>query len=162
MIATAAAEKIGSRQGLISVGIGVLIAQLIMTYMMSIGKGWAQAFFWFTDTKYVLNVFIGVLIMFIAGYFLGKLAGKLIIIKQWNYALTGCLVGIEILLITTFITSWVGFFQEGISQMGTESNPLYDYIVKPMYWVTIFGAIPALLVGVWFGWQIKKKGEGMV
>ena len=161
MIATAAAEKIGSRQGLISVGIGVLIAQLIMTYMMSIGKGWAKAFFWFTDTKYVLNVFIGVLIMFIAGYFLGKLAGKLIIIKQWNYALTGCLVGIEILLITTFITSWVGFFQEGISQMGTESNPLYDYIVKPMYWVTIFGAIPALLVGVWFGWQIKKKGEGM-
>lgn len=153
------AKRIGSRQGLISVGLGVLIAQLIMTLMISSDEGFFKAFFWFTDIDYWINILIGVIIMFACGHFYGQLAGKLILIKQWNYMFTGFLIGLALILTTTFFASWTGFIQEGIDNIGTNGDPFFDYIFKPMYWVTLFGIIPALLVGIWFGRQIKKKGK---
>ena len=85
--------------------------------------------------------------------------GKLIIIKKWNSTLTGFLTGMAVILTTSFLASWTGFFQEGIDKVSTPDDPFFDYIVKPVYWVTFFGLIPALVVGAWFGRQIKKKGE---
>ncbi|WP_461069585.1 hypothetical protein [Spirosoma horti] len=79
--------------------------------------------------------------------------------KKWNYVLTGFLTGLAVIITTTFFASWTGFIQEGIDNIGTNDNPFFDYIFKPMYWVTMFGLIPALLVGIWFGSQIKKKGQ---
>lgn len=151
------AKAIGSRQGLISVALGVLIAQLIMTLMFSIDKGFIKAFFWFTETDYWINILIGIVIMFACGYFYGQVAGKLILIKKWNYALTGMMIGMAIMLTTIGIASWVGFIQEGIDNVGTNDNPFFNYILKPIYWVAVFGSIPALMVGIWFGKQIKKK-----
>ncbi|MEL7006345.1 MAG: hypothetical protein AAFN93_27005 [Bacteroidota bacterium] len=152
------AKKIGSRQGLISVGLGVLIAQLIMTLLISSDEGIIEGFFWFTDVSYWFNILVGVIIMLVCGHFYGQLAGKLILINKWNYVLTGTLVGLAIILTTTFFASWVGFFQEGLDYIGSNDNPFFDYIFKPMYWVTLVGLIPSLLVGSWFGRQIKKKG----
>lgn len=153
------AKKIGSKQGLISVGIGLLIAQLIMTLMFSTGQGFIKAFFWFTDISYWLNFLIGIFIMLACGHFYGQLAGKLILIKKWNYVLTGSLIGLAVILTTIFFASWTGFIQEGINNIGTIDDPFFDYIFKPMYWVTMFGFIPALIVGIWFGKKIKKKGK---
>lgn len=146
------AMKIGSRQGLISVGLGLVIAQLIMTLLVSTGEGFIKAFFWFTDTGYFINILIGLIIMFVCGYFYGQLAGKLILIRKWNYGVTGSLIGLAVLWTTIFLASWTGFFQEGIDDIGTQAKPFYDYIFKPMLWVTLFGFIPAIIVGIWFGW----------
>lgn len=154
------ARKIGSRQGLISVGLGLLIAQLIMTLMITTDEGFIKAFFWFTNIDYWLNIFIGAFIMLACGHFYGQLAGKLILIKKWNSVLTGFLIGLAVLLTTTFFASWTGFIQEGIDKIGTNDDPFFDYIFKPMYWVTMFGLIPALIVGAWFGRRIKNKGKG--
>lgn len=151
------AKAIGSRQGLISVALGVLIAQLVMTLMFSIDKGFIKAFFWVTETDYWINIVIGIVIMFACGHFYGQVAGKLILIKKWNYALTGMMIGMAIILTTIGIASWVGFIQEGIDNVGTNDNPFFNYILKPIYWVAVFGSIPALMVGIWFGKQIKKK-----
>jgi hypothetical protein len=63
-----------------------------------------------------------------------------------------------VLLTTAFLSGWTGFVQEGIDNIGTIDDPLVDYILKPFYWVTIFGAVPALIVGVWCGARIKAKG----
>lgn len=153
------AKRIGSRQGLISAGVGLLIAQFIMVLMFSIDKEPIEAFLWFTDFEYSLNIVIGVTIMFICGYFYGQLGGKLILIKSWNYIVTGVVIGLAVLLSTTFLASWTGFIQEGIDNTGPLDNPFFDYIIKPMYWVTMFGVIPALLIGVWFGFQVKRKGK---
>ncbi|MFT2007490.1 hypothetical protein ACMA1I_02350 [Pontibacter sp. 13R65] len=76
------AKRIGSRQGLIAVGLGVAIAQLIMTLMISADKGIVKAYSWFTDTNYWVNILIGVFIMFACGHLYGQLAGKLILIKK--------------------------------------------------------------------------------
>lgn len=152
------AKKIGSRQGLISVGLGVLVAQLIMTLLFSPNEGYIKGFFWFMGVEYWLNILIGVIIMLVCGHFYGQLAGKLILIQKWNYVLTGLLIGLAVIFTTAFFASWTGFIQEGIDNIGTNDNPFFDYIFKPMYWVLLFGIIPALLVGIWFGRRIKKKG----
>jgi hypothetical protein len=153
------AKIIGSRQGLICAGLGVLIAQLIMTAMISLDQNLFKAFFWFTRINYKLNLFIGVIVLLLCGHFYGQLAGKEILIKKRNFILVGCFCGMAILLTTAFVSGWTGFFQEGIDNIGTEDNPFKDYIFKPLYWVTLFGMIPALLVGIWFGGQIKRKGQ---
>lgn len=125
--------------------------------MFSIDKGFIKAFFWFTETDYWINIVIGIVIMFACGHFYGQVAGKLILIKKWNYALTGMMIGMAIILTTIGIASWVGFIQEGIDNVGTNDNPFFNYILKPIYWVALIGSIPALMLGFWFGKQIKKK-----
>jgi hypothetical protein len=153
------ARKIGSRQGLICSGLGVLIAQLIMTAMISSDQGFFKAFFWFARVNYKLNLFVGIVILLLCGHFYGQIAGKAILTKKKNFVLVGFLTGMAVLLTTAFLAGWTGFFQEGIDNIGTNDNPFEDYIFKPLFWVTIFGIIPALLVGIWFGGQIKKKGQ---
>lgn len=153
------AKKIGSRQGLIAVGLGLLIAQLLMTALLSSYQGFFKAIFWFTTIDYKLNIFIGAAIMLACGHFYGQLSGKAILIKKRNYLLVGFLCGMAVLLTTAFLAGWTGFIQEGIDNIGTGDNPFKDYIFKPLFWVTIFGAIPAFLVGIWFGGQIKVKGR---
>ncbi len=153
------AQKIGSKQGLISGGLGILIAQLIMTAMISSDQGFFKAFLWFIDVDYKLNLLIGCTIMLFCGYYYGKIAGKAILIKQRNFILVGFLCAMAVLLTTAFLAGWVGFFQEGVDNIGTNDNPFEDYIFKPLFWVTLFGIIPALLVGIWFGGQIKRKGK---
>ncbi|MEJ8818218.1 hypothetical protein [Lacibacter sp. H407] len=153
------AKKIGSRQGLVCAGLGLFIAQLTMTTMISSDQNLFKAFFWFTRVNYKLNLFIGVIILLLCGHFYGQLAGKAILIKKRNPILVGFLCGMTVLFTTAFASSWTGFFQEGIDNIGTNDNPFEDYIFKPLYWVTLFGIIPALLVGIWFGRQIKRKGQ---
>ena len=155
----AEAKKIGSRQGLISTGLGILIAQLIMTAMISTDQGFFNAFFWFTDVDYKLHLFIGCIIILFCGHFYGQLAGKAILIKQRNFILVGFSCGMAVLLTTAFLAGWTGFFQEGFDKIGTNDNPFVDYIFKPLFWITIFGMIPALIVGIWLGAKIKSKGK---
>lgn len=143
------AKKIGSKQGLLSVGIGLLIAQLIMTLFSS-------NFFWFTSASFKLNLAIGITIMLLSGHVFGQLAGIAILIKKRNYILTGFLYGMAVLMTTAFLSSWVGFFQEGFDNIGTNDNPFEDYIFKPIFWIFLFGLLPSFLVGIWFGKQIKK------
>lgn len=153
------AKQIGSRQGLISVVIGLLIAQLIMTTLISSDEGFLKAFFWFTTINYKLNILVGAIIMLLSGHFIGQLAGKAILLKRKNFILVGFLSGMAVLLTTAFLSGWTGFLKEGIRNIGTNDNPFEDYIFKPLYWVAVFGAIPAFLVGIWFGRQIKVKGK---
>jgi hypothetical protein len=130
-----------------------------MTAMISSDQGFFKAFFWFARVNYKLNLFVGVVILLLCGHFYGQIAGKAILTKKRNFILVGFLTGIAVLLTTAFLAGWTGFFQEGIDNIGTNDNPFEDYIFKPLFWVTIFGIIPALLVGIWFGGQIKRKEQ---
>jgi len=150
------AKKVGSNQALKSVGIGLLIAQLIMTLLSSDG-GFLKELLWFTHFGHNLNLAIGAIIMLISGYYFGQRAGYEILIKKKDYTWVGFKYGIIILMTTAFFASWTGFFQEGIRLMGTNDNPFIDYIYKPLFWVFIFVLFPVLIVGFWFGKQIKER-----
>jgi hypothetical protein len=155
----AKAKRIGSRQGLLCSALGVLIAQLTVTAMISSDQGFYKAFFWFTHVDYKINLFVGVAILLLCGHFYGQLAGKAIIIKERNFVFVGFLSSMAVLLTTAFLAGWTGFFQEGIDNIGSDDDPFFDYIFKPLYWVTVFGIVPALIVGIWFGWRVKIKGN---
>ena len=156
MMTEVEAKKIGSRQALKSVGVGLLIAQLIMTWFSS-DAGLLKGFLWFVSFGYNLNLAIGIVIMLLAGHLFGQLAGKEILIKKKNDLWIGFKYGMATLLTTAFLASWTGFFQEGIDNIGTNDEPFTDYIIKPLFWVFFFGVIPVLFVGFWFGRQIKKR-----
>jgi ribose/xylose/arabinose/galactoside ABC-type transport system permease subunit len=153
------AEKIGSRQAIKCVTVGLIIAQLIMTLLTS-GDGFVNGFFWLLDENdFKLNILIGVICMYLCGHFYGRRAGYEIIIRKRNNFLVGFIAGLLIIVTATFLTSWVGFFQEGVDNIGSNDNPFSDYILTPVFCVTIFGLIPCLFVGLWFGYSIKKRGD---
>jgi hypothetical protein len=152
------AKKIGSYLALKSILIGLLIAECIMTLFAS-DSGIIKAIFWFTDFDYLFNILFAVIVSITISYFFGKTAGKRILINKNNEYLIGILTGFAILIVSSFISSWVGFFQEGIDNVGAHDDPFYDYIFKPVYAVTFFGFIPVLVVGSWYGRQIKKHAK---
>ncbi len=83
-------------------------------------------------------------------------------LKQKRYlenTFTGMKYRLLTLITGTLIGSSVGFIQEGIDNIGGFGTPFYDYYFKPLYWVTMFGIIPAIAVGLWSGRQIKRKGQ---
>lgn len=153
------AKKIGSRQGRISAGIGILIAQLIITLFLGTNEGFVEGFFWFVRFGYSLNIAVGILFMLACGHFYGQLAGKLILINKWDYISTGDIIGIALVVTAAFLTSWIGFIQEGFRYIDTEHNPFIDYIIRPTLLITAYGLTPTLIVGIWFGRSIKRKGH---
>lgn len=102
---------------------------------------------------------MGIAFFYGMGYFFGKKAGIEILVKKRNYILTGIKYGILTLITATFLTSLIGFFQEGIDNIGGFSNPFYDYIFKPMYWILMYGILPAIVIGILFGLTIKLNGN---
>nr|MDQ3073799.1 hypothetical protein [Bacteroidota bacterium] len=103
------AKKIGAKQGLISVIVGIVIAHLIMTLMISSDNGFVSGFLWITRVDYWYHILIGCLIMILCGYFYGGIAGKEILINKRNYVLVGFLTGMAVLLTTGFLGGITGF-----------------------------------------------------
>ncbi|MEM6379798.1 MAG: hypothetical protein AAF705_16460 [Bacteroidota bacterium] len=156
---TKKAKQIGSQQGLLLAGLGVFLAYLLAMLLLYPSKSLFKTLFWILEADYQLNLVTGVAFFLFCGYLFGQLAGWLILIKQWKSTFMGALLGLAILFTATFLTSWVGFFQEGIHDLGTPADPFYDYIFKPIFWVTMAGTFPASIAGAWFGGRIKRKGK---
>lgn len=153
------AKQIGQRLAIKSALIGLTIAYLLFGY---ITYGWSpqffKAFFWIVDVEFLFHLLVGAFGLLAMAYFFGQLAGIDILIKKKNDLLTGIKYGILTLITGTLIGSTVGFIQEGIDEIGGFSNPFFDYYFKPLYWITMLGIIPVLIVGIWFGRQTKKQG----
>ena len=130
----------------------------MITVIFSSYGGFAESFYWFTTMHIGLNIVIGICVMLASGYIYGGFAGKQILLNKRNWILAGSLCGITVLLTTAFLCGWTGFFQEGIKNLGTNDDPFEDYIFKPFFWIATFGIIPAILVGIWYGWRIKRLG----
>ena len=152
------AKEIGSKVAIKSVTAGLLIAYVIMT-LLSSDHGFLSGLLWFTHVSFILNLVIGIAIMYLCGNFFGQRAGLEILIKKKDYYWIGLKYGFLTLFTTAFFSSWTGFFQEGINHMGPQDEPFTAYIFKPVFWIMIVGFIPLLLIGYLFGRQIKKKGQ---
>jgi hypothetical protein len=153
------AKKIGRRQGLIAAALGMLIAELIMVSMFTADQGLVGSLQWYSQSEYGLNILVGLVVLALCGAFYGQLAGRLILVRRWNAPGTGILISLAVLVTTAFLAGWMGYFGEGIHQPGSLSDPFVDYILKPAYWIILFGTVPALLVGIWFGVTIRRRGR---
>jgi hypothetical protein len=152
------AQSIGSKQALLFITIGLIISNLIMAIIWS-GESFFKSLFWFTEFGANLNIVTGIVLLYGFGYFFGQKTGINILIKNRNQFLMGIKYAFLTLLLSVFLASCVGFFQEGIHHFGKNETPIVDYIVKPLYWVTLFGFIPVILTGACFGYSIKRKQQ---
>lgn len=158
MVAIKTAKRIGQRLAIKSGLIGIFIAYVFFGWITySWKKDLIQALFWIIDVEFDLYLLIGATGLLLMAYIFGGMAGVEIIIENRNEKLTGIKYGFFTLVAGTIIGSSVGFLQEGVDNIGGFSNPFYDYYFKPLYWVCIFGILPVIAVGSWFGIQIKKE-----
>jgi hypothetical protein len=147
--------KKGIRLTFLAITINLIIATIIIITMFG-------NFNDLTDmlTDWPLNLGIGISALYISGYYIGKRMELLIDIKKWNSILTGMIGLLIILLIGILFGSTIGFLQEGIENIDREnglSNALFDYYVKPLFWIMFFGIIPTIIFGGLMGYGIKKN-----
>lgn len=142
-------RKIGYTQAFKAITVGLIIAYVIMALMAGP--------FWLFQFDYALTILFATIIIYIAGYFFGGLTGIWISKRSRLAILFGICGGFLIVWIATFFGSLIGFMNEGLASKSEISEPVRDYIYKPMALVTIFGFLPIILVGIWFGLSIKKK-----
>ena len=169
------AKKIGSNVALKSVTIGLVIAYSIMVALCTGGyDSFVHQLLWIVDwlkSEFLPHTIIGIIAFYTCGYFFGRMAGKDILVKRLNYIWVGSLWGLFTLLCTVFLASLTGFFlgiKHSMHYLQTiedmkHSTFIYDnfidYIVKPLFWFSIFGFLPAIGIGIWLGWRIEKKSE---
>ena len=169
------ANKIGSSLALKSVSIGLVIAYSIMVALCTGGyDSFVHQLLWIVDwlkSEFLPHTIIGIIAFYTCGYFFGRMAGNDILVKRLNYIWVGSLWGLRTLLSTVFLASLTGFFfgiKHSLHYLQTiedmkHSTFIYDnfidYIVKPMFWFSIFGILPTIVIGILFGWRIEKKAE---
>ena len=154
------AKYIGQGLAIKSALIGLLIAYIIFAWVTyNWDQNLSKALFWILYVEFWYHLMIGAFGLLTMAYFFGQLAGVEILVKRKNELWTGIKYGLITLVTGTLIGSSVGFIQEGIDNIGGFSNPFYDYYFKPMYWVITFGIAPVIIIGLWFGRQIKKQGK---
>jgi hypothetical protein len=153
------AKQIGQRLAIKSGLIGLLIGYTAFAGLLfSWGMKFKKALFWIVEIEFGYHLIIGAIGLMTMSYFFGQLAGIDILVKRKNELWTGVKFGLVILVTGTLIGGSVGFIEEGLDNIGTHDDPFYDYYFKPLFWVTMFGIIPVIVVGLWFGRQIKKQG----
>jgi hypothetical protein len=146
------ARATGRVQATKAVSGGLGLAYLIMS-------GLSGSLSWMGHFGYWSNLVVAAILMYCCAYFYGGRAGTAILLHKRDAGWIGTLYGFLTLLTVAFLASWVGFLQEGIGKVGTADDPFVDYIAKPLFWATLVGFLPAVLVGLWFGNSIKQAGR---
>lgn len=136
----------------------------MIAYILFAGitSSWEQNFIrsllWIFHVEFWYHLLIGALGLLLSSIFFGKLAGSDILVKGKNVNLTGVKYSFLTLISATILGSTVGFIEEGVIR-NELTDAIYDYYLKPLYWVGIFGFIPAVLIGLWFGRTIRRRGN---
>jgi glucan phosphoethanolaminetransferase (alkaline phosphatase superfamily) len=147
-------RKIGYTQAFKAITVGLVIAYVIMALMAGP--------FWLFQFDYAPTILFAAIIIYIAGFFFGGLTGIWISKRSKLAILFGIVGGFLIVWSATFFGSLIGFIKEGLPNKSEISEPGNDYIYKPMAMVTIFGFLPIILVGIWFGLSTKKKIDNIL
>lgn len=145
------ANRIGYRQAFKAITIGLAVAYLIMALMAGP--------FWLFEFDYAPTLIFAAIVLYGTGYLFGGLAGKFILIKRYPSVLVGLISGFLIIWSATFVGSLVGFFNEGLPNRSPINEPFEDYILKPILMVSIWGFIPIVAIGIWYGWSIKRRAK---
>ena len=144
-------KRIGYTQAFKAITVGLAIAYLIMALMA--GPLWLFQF------DYAPTIIFATVVIYITGYYFGGLTGIWILKQNRPAILFGIIGGFLIVWSATFIGSLIGLVKEGLPNQSEISEPFHDYVYKPMALVTMFGFLPIVLVGIWFGLSVKKNGD---
>lgn len=107
------------------------------------------------------GVIAGIIALFIFAASLGRIAGKVVCRKARG--LTGAaFVGICLALGCVALSIVAGapfsfLVQELSDTYSPHKSSLFIFIVAPLYWIMMFGALPAMLLGVLYGALVRRK-----
>lgn len=151
------AKKIGRLRAYESVAIGVSIFYLVGIFIFS-NEG-LQSLLWISYLDLYNWIFVvnWIATFLILAYFVGNYAGKEILHLKSNPWLVGLKSGITILASGALLGCFLGFMLNGIENLGTNENPLMDYFLKPVFWIVVYGSLPAILMGLYYGWRINQS-----
>ncbi|HZG00847.1 MAG TPA: hypothetical protein VEY71_07585 [Chitinophagales bacterium] len=147
---SATAKAIGSKCAIEFAVVGFIVAYLYMVLLDG-------SLFWIFYFSYALVLVFAALVILLIAHFIGKVAGDLIIVKKWNFAVVGLGTTLLTLWIGVFVASLLTYFTEGLVNR-TPSEAAYHYIYKPLLIVTVWGCIPIVVIGIFFGYRIKRSG----
>jgi hypothetical protein len=148
----ARAKKTGYRLMFKAITAGLIVAYTMMAFF-------SWDLLWLFGFEYALLMVMAIVVTYAAGFFFGRIAGVAIIIKQKNKILIGVLYTFLVVWTTLLLCSLPGFFGERWETTTSIGDRIIDYIVKPLWWVTLFGSLPTLIIGLWLGKAIKSHSE---
>jgi esterase/lipase superfamily enzyme len=102
------AKRIGGKQAIVSVTIGIGIAQVMITGLIWKGT-FADAFFWFAHPKLAPVVLPAVSGFYLCGYFFGRRAGSEILVKKQHPVWVGIKTGLLTLWSGTLLATLFGY-----------------------------------------------------
>ena len=137
----------------LSIIFNLIIAGIIIIWTF----GFKELIYSFTYLP--LNLFVGICGLFFSGYYISIRMEKFIRTGKWNSILIGIIGLVLILFFGIMFGSTVGFIDEGIGDFDKQDgikNALFDYYIKPLFWIFLMGIIPTVIVGGILGYGIKK------
>ncbi len=115
--------------------------------------------FWINDVEYshyLLASAVGLLVM---AHFYGGKTGVDIIIREENIFIAGVKCAFISLLFGIFCGCTLVFITEALLTGDDLLDAIIDYYFKPLFWVTIFGSIPVVIIGSLLGKKILQKSK---
>ncbi|HEY9401440.1 MAG TPA: hypothetical protein VIQ24_02010 [Pyrinomonadaceae bacterium] len=145
--------KIVLKQSLLFATLGLLAAFLLLALM-----GVTQGILFNGKFEIQGAIFVGVVALYAAAYSLGMVASDIVCrigIKDPIIWLLGVGLAWSCLLISILSGSMVNFLAS-MENPPDIAKAFAGYIVAPVFWVMLFGGIPALGLGLLYAARVKK------
>lgn len=150
--------RIGIRMSLLCAALGAAIA-VIMT-LAFFGVSIMADLLSGRDSAIPIGAATGLAALFLAAGFLGKIAGKLIG-DRWRGVTNAAMVGIVLVLACVVVATMAGalpvFLIEKSRYAASASQSLFFmYVIAPLFWILLFGLIPAAMLGMLYGISVTR------
>ena len=144
-------QKYAQRTGTIASLIGLVVGYLCMATIFGLDEGLVGGLSWGRRLDDIWpNLSLGCAGMVAASYWI---TGRNI---KYNNIVAATLTGAGFALLSLFLGilagSTLGFLQEAQFAYWPSRLPdnLFDYYVKPLFWISLFGSLPAAIIGgIW-------------
>lgn len=139
------------RYGAIGGGVGSVIALLIGFAFMGFDPFHIDSLYSFITNElgqWVLAMAIG---LPIAGFFISREAGRLVVFHEWPSILAGIMAGYLSLIAPAIPAGFILF-----SPYSTDFSDDYGFFPVYLIILSMYGGIPAVVTGIWLGTRLGK------
>jgi hypothetical protein len=145
-----ACGRIGSTHGVLCAALGILVIVLIFgpSRLIDLIKN--------SEPGFILSLGLALLSLFVSAAVLGMVAGRVICSGE-NQMHVNLAVGIALAFTTIVVSVLIGTTSGVLMSGGNESTNLFTVFLGLMFWILLFGGIPAAGLGVLYGVLVRKQ-----